>query len=131
MPKEIVVSDDNATIVHQIQHALEAEGYAVRTGFTGEEVISLVTDWMPNLLVLGHELADGDGFRVLESLHSRSVTPALPVMMVTGHIEKEDVIRGWKFGVIDYNSKRGDALPNLIPEMIIKIGRIFKSIEDL
>jgi two-component system, OmpR family, phosphate regulon response regulator PhoB len=45
------------------------------------------------------------GFELLQQLREIRAMPTLPILMLTGSVEEEDVVRGFELGVNDYMTK--------------------------
>jgi len=99
----ILVVDDEPTIVAVVRERLEREGCTVEAVASGEEVLARVEADPPDLVVLDVMLPGIDGFEVLRRL--RSAGCKAPVIMLTARDEDVDKIVGLELGADDYLAK--------------------------
>ena len=64
----VLVVDDEPNIVDVIAMALKFQGFAVESAGTGQEAISQVAEFKPDLIVLDVMLPDMEGFDVAKRL---------------------------------------------------------------
>ncbi len=91
MPLRILLAEDERTISRLIKQVLSSAGHEVTGVQTcGEAIEKLRTDSF-DLVLLDLNLADGDGFRVVEALqaHPRPASHP-PVVLMTGEHHFED-----------------------------------------
>ncbi len=100
---EILVVDDERSILESLQDILEDEGYAVRCVESGEEALKIVEESPPDLVLLDIWLPGMDGMEVLARL--RKTQPALPVIMISGHGTIELAVKAVKLGAFDFLEK--------------------------
>jgi len=100
---EILVVDDERSILESLRDILEDEGYSVRCVESGEEALRLVEESPPDLVLLDIWLPGLDGMKVLERL--RQEHPTLPVVMISGHGTIELAVRAVKLGAFDFLEK--------------------------
>jgi len=96
----ILVVEDDPAIRRGLVDALGFAGHEVRTVDDGAEVMPLVTDWLPDLVLLDVMLPGLDGLSVLGCL--REEHPRLPVIMVTARGSEDDRVAGLSGGADDY-----------------------------
>ncbi|MDX1933333.1 MAG: PAS domain S-box protein [Capsulimonadales bacterium] len=117
-PVVLVVEDDqNASEL--LTHHLQMAGYEVRRTGSGPEAIALANEARPAVITLDVQLAEGDGWTVLETLKKTDATRNIPVFIVS-IIEDRD--RALALGVVDTFTK-----PIVKERLLEAIGR---SIEE-
>lgn len=79
-----MVVDDEEDLRRIISRMLSAQGEVIEAGDTAEAVRLLKT-CKPDLLLLDVTLPDGSGLEVLKE--ARAISPALPVLMLTGMLD--------------------------------------------
>ncbi len=101
-PKILLVDDDpdNLKIVKRL---LEKEGYLVESATSGQQGLSLLDSYRPDLVLLDVNMPGMDGLETIQLLKNRENTAA--VVFVTANTATEDVIRGLDAGALDYISK--------------------------
>lgn len=106
MHKQLVlVIDDEATIVRLLRATLESNGYAVASCNHGREVLSILNDQRPDLVILDVAMPEMSGFEVLRSIRSSSQSPGVPVIMLTARTGDLDKLQGFQNGGDDYVTK--------------------------
>jgi DNA-binding response OmpR family regulator len=98
----IAVIDDERHIRELLSLALGHRGYEVRCAADGAAGLTLVREWLPDLIVLDVMMPKASGIELLPAL--RHVTDA-PVVMLSARGEVEDKIEGLAHGADDYLSK--------------------------
>jgi DNA-binding response OmpR family regulator len=81
--KQIVVLDDEKSILDLMEIALEEEGYNV-IAINHYEPMEFFMDFDPKLILLDIRLSDGYGHHLCEDLKANPVTSAIPVILVSG-----------------------------------------------
>ena len=79
----IFVADDEAATLDALRFMLTCAGYRVATFASGSELLAVVTDALPGLILLDHVMPGLDGLQVCGQLSARGVTA--PVILITGH----------------------------------------------
>ncbi|RUM89381.1 MAG: sigma-54-dependent Fis family transcriptional regulator [Thermodesulfatator sp.] len=100
---EILVVDDEPSILESLRDILEDEGYGVRCVESGEEALRLAEERAPDLVLLDVWLPGIDGIEVLRRL--REIQPTLPVIMISGHGTIEMAVKAVKLGAFDFLEK--------------------------
>jgi two-component system OmpR family response regulator len=98
-----LVVDDEASIVTLISMALRYEGWEVETATTGEEALTKVRNFQPDVAVLDIMLPDLDGMQVLSRLRDERFM--LPVLFLTALDSVDDRVKGLTAGGDDYVTK--------------------------
>ena len=83
MGARIVVVDDNIANLTFITFLVEAFGHTVLPASNGEEALGLVTDSMPDLVLLDLQMPVMDGFETLRLLRQNPMLDGIPVVAVT------------------------------------------------
>ena len=98
----LLIEDDSAT-ARSISLMLKSEGFNVYTTDLGEEGIDLSKVYDYDIILLDLNLPDMSGFEVLRSLRAAKVQT--PTLILSGHADVEDKIKGFGFGADDYMTK--------------------------
>lgn len=115
MQKKILIIEDDDFFRGLIGKKLLFEEFDVYMASNGEEGISKLKEHKPDLVLLDMLLPSMDGFEVLTKIKEDSTTVAIPVIIASNLVEKEDVDRALKMGAVDYMIKS-----QYTPEMIIE-----------
>ena len=105
---EILVVDDDATIVKLLQLVLGQAGFVVRSANSGEDGLRMAMQRTPDLAILDVMLPGIDGYAVCRRLRQNSPTALMPILMLTGQGETRDKLAGFEAGADDYLTKPFD-----------------------
>jgi two-component system response regulator RegA len=105
--KSLLVLDDDAPLRNRLGRALESRGFEVTLVGSVSEALEAVKASPPAFAVLDMRLEDGNGLKVVESLHERR--PDAKAVMLTGYGNIATAVAAVKAGAVDYLSKPADA----------------------
>lgn len=105
---EVLVVDDDASILGLVSEVLEDDGYVVMTASSGEAAIDLLKNNQYALVMSDIRLPGINGVEVLE--HVKRVSPRTNVIMITSHASLDTSIDAIKHGAYDYLLKPFDDL---------------------
>ncbi len=103
--RTIMVVDDDPDIVTIVKTILEVKGYVVQSASSGQEVLSLLKEQKPDLIILDVMMPQMDGLEVLTRLKGNPATSSIPVILLTAKVQYEDVLGGYKLGADYYITK--------------------------
>lgn len=106
--KKILVIEDDAMLVEQLQLVLQLERYEVDLATTGEEALSQITAFGPDLILCDILIPKPDGREILQWLRSKPEYAHLPFIFLTALGEKSDIRTGMNTGADDYLCKPVD-----------------------
>jgi DNA-binding response OmpR family regulator len=101
---EILVVDDEASVVEVVALYLKREGYNVRTAKDGREALNSIEQYPPDLVVLDLMLPKVAGMEIMRRLRDDPTTNT-PVIMLTARSQETDRIYGLEMGADDYMVK--------------------------
>jgi len=102
--ENILVVDDEASVVEVISLYLKREGFNVRTARDGREALNAIQDDPPSLVVLDLMLPKIAGMEIMRRLRDDPITNT-PVIMLTARSQETDRIYGLEMGADDYMVK--------------------------
>jgi DNA-binding response OmpR family regulator len=100
----ILVVDDEASVVEVISLYLKREGFNVRTARDGREALDAIQQNPPALVVLDLMLPKVAGMEIMRRLRDDPTTNT-PVIMLTARSQETDRIYGLEMGADDYMVK--------------------------
>jgi DNA-binding response OmpR family regulator len=103
--QQILVVDDDRSIVKVVRGYLEQAGYLVQTAYDGESALHALRSQKPDLLVLDLMLPDRDGWEITRIIRADPLLGATPIIMLTARVEDTDKIVGLELGADDYITK--------------------------
>lgn len=106
MSKRILVVDDEEAIRKLLQVRFVREGYKVQVAEDGKKALSVAKDFDPEVVVTDIKMPGLDGFQLIEEFRKQGFE--CPVIVITGHGEKECAIEAIHKGAFDYLEKPFD-----------------------
>jgi len=101
---DILVVDDEASVVEVVSLYLKREGFRVRVARDGRQALEAVRQQLPALVVLDLMLPEIDGLAILRALRADTAVN-VPVIMLTARQQETDRIYGLELGADDYVTK--------------------------
>ncbi|HID89710.1 MAG TPA: response regulator, partial [Anaerolineae bacterium] len=101
-PPVILVVEDDPDVANLIRYHLEAAGFQVEIAATGQEALQMAREVDPALITLDLLLPDINGLAVLQQLKADPETTAIPVVVVSVVLSKEESLR---LGAVGYVTK--------------------------
>lgn len=98
---DILVVDDEASVVEVVSLYLKREGFQVRVARDGEQALQAITQHRPALVVLDLMLPKIDGLEIMRRLQDEPGR-TVPVIMLTARRQETDRIYGLELGADDY-----------------------------
>ena len=103
---KILVVDDEPRNVKILQIQLHSRGYTVLTAGDGAEALEIVTDEMPDLILLDINMPKVDGFEVVARVRADKRTEFIPIIMITAMRDtQENRIKAVEVGADDFIEK--------------------------
>lgn len=97
--------DDNPKNLQILSAVLYKEGHTIVFASNGKQAIEIAQNQSPDLILLDINLPDIDGFDVCRKLKNNPLTKDIPIIFITGRIETEDIVLGFRVGAVDYITK--------------------------
>lgn len=101
----VLVVDDSEFDRKVFGAVLEEELYDLVLSNGCVEALAVLEMTLPDLILLDMDMPEIDGLQTLQRLKANSRLASIPVMMVTGHSERDVVLRCLKAGAIDFTVK--------------------------
>ena len=98
---DVLVVDDEASVVEVVSLYLKREGFQVRIARDGEEALQSIAQSRPALVVLDLMLPKVDGLEIMRRLQDEP-GQTVPVIMLTARRQETDRIYGLELGADDY-----------------------------
>lgn len=105
MPKQILIVDDEPSIIVALQFLMEQNGYKTIVAFSGEEAMEAVAQHRPDLILLDIMLPVVDGFEVCQRVRENPEWKDIRIVMVTALGSEVNVTKGLDLGADAYITK--------------------------
>lgn len=103
--KQALIVDDDPIIRIIMKKLLQGADFEVIEAATAAEGLQACDHKIPNVILLDVQLPDLSGFEVCQRLRNYYTKQELPILMVTGTVESEDVAYSFSVGANDFVSK--------------------------
>ena len=97
----ILVVDDEPITIRMLNNVLKTR-YQVQFAITGEEALAAVGAQPPELILLDIGLPGIDGYEVCRLLRDNPATREIPVIFLTRHDQRKEILHGFDVGGKDY-----------------------------
>jgi CheY-like chemotaxis protein len=101
----VLVVDDNEDNLQIMSRILLGRGFEVRTARDGKSALRSLEQQLPDVVLLDIMMPEMDGIEVLDRIRANPQSASLPVILVTGKGQDEDVLAGYKYGADYYITK--------------------------
>ncbi|MDO4189136.1 MAG: response regulator [Lachnospiraceae bacterium] len=102
--KIVMVVDDTPSNLQQAMEVLQ-DKYKVMPVKSGVAALAALDKFVPDLILLDIEMPEMDGFETLRNIKSREELEKVPVIFLTSHADKENEIKGFNCGAVDFIMK--------------------------
>jgi DNA-binding NtrC family response regulator len=110
----VLLVDDEEEFVSTLAERLELRGFQPFVAYSGESALEAFAEKEFHVVLLDLMMPGIGGLDVLKQM--KSISPDMPVILLTGHGASESGIEGMKYGAFDYLMK-----PVNIKELIEKM----------
>lgn len=117
----MLVVEDDQDIAELVAHHLHKAGYASEIMTSGADVMPVVRERPPALVVLDLMLPGRNGLDVCRSLRADPRTSSVPIIMLTARTDETDRIVGLELGGDDYVTK-----PFSPKELVARVGAVLR-----
>jgi len=101
----ILIVDDIAKNIQVLGNMLRQEGYSISFTTSGKQALEMVLSDTYDLILLDIMMPEVDGFEVCRRLSEIPESKAIPVIFLTAKTDKDDLLRGFDVGAVDYVTK--------------------------
>jgi DNA-binding response OmpR family regulator len=105
MPKEILIVDDEPSIVVPIQFLMEQQGYNVLVAGNGEDALDIIYKYKLDLILLDIMLPRIDGYEVCEIVRLDPRYRGIKIIFLTAKGREVEIAKGLALGADAYITK--------------------------
>ena len=89
----VIMADDEPDILELLAHLLNRHGYSVESTTDGEQVLELINQKRPDVILLDVHMGDTDGSELCKKLKRTDASKNIPVVMVSSDSNLEQIAR--------------------------------------
>ena len=112
----VLVVDDQQANVRMVGALLTRSGYQVLPATSGVEGLELARGRKPDVVLLDMRMPGMDGFEVMAAMRADPDIRDLPVIFLTADNDRDNLVRAFESGAIDYVTK-----PFVAEELIARV----------
>ncbi len=119
--RPILIIEDDEAISALLKYLLEREGYVVTALLDGAEAQNYILsgEYFPSLILLDILLPSIDGYDLLKLINETELWSSIPLIILSGRSQEEDIVRAFRLGADDYVTK-----PFRVNELVARIHRL-------
>ena len=121
--KKLLIIDDSRDLLNAMNIFLEAKGYIVKTDTSCMDIINIVKEFDPDLVMLDVFLSSEDGREICKNMRSYSETKHLCIILLSGSVSALSNYQD--YGADDYIEKPFD-----INDLLKKIESVLNSCNE-
>jgi len=121
MLANVLLVEDEKSIITLIKYNLEKEGFKVFCAETGEDALKIIKEKTLDVVILDWMLPDVSGIEVCRQIKKDKKLKNIPVLILTAKGEPDDKIKGLEVGADDYVTK-----PFNNKELLLRIKSLIK-----
>ena len=125
MAKEILIVDDEPSIVIPIQFLMEQQGYSVIVAENGEDALDIIHKYKPDLVLLDIMLPGIDGYEVCEIVRLNPKYRHIKIIFLTAKGREVEIAKGMALGADAYITK-----PFSNAEVVEKVKELLADINE-
>jgi two-component system, sensor histidine kinase and response regulator len=101
----ILIVDDNTKNIQVIALTLRQYNYIILIATNGKDAVEMVERKRPDLVLLDIMMPGMDGYEACRIIKSKKENENIPVIFLTALNEKDNIVRGFEAGGVDYITK--------------------------
>lgn len=117
--KKILLIEDDAVLREMYQDKFLKEKFDVQTAVDGQEGLSKIKSFLPDVIILDLLMPKVSGFDVLKSIKDDQVLNKIPMIVLTNiFADAEDLVKNWG---VDYLLLKANSTPEEVLDRIKQI----------
>ena len=125
MPKEILIVDDELSIVVPIQFLMQQQGYNVIVAENGHDALDMIYKYNPDLVLLDIMLPGIDGYEVCEIVRLNPKLRDVKIIFLTAKGREVEIAKGLTLGADAYITK-----PFSNAELVAEVKTVLDNINE-
>lgn len=100
--KKILIVEDDQFLLEMYSAKLKGSGFLVEIAQNGEQALSHIKEFNPDLILLDIVIPKMDGFEVLRQIRENPANKGIKVIVLSNLGQQSEVERGMSLGADDY-----------------------------
>lgn len=117
-----LIVDDDTFLVSLYKKMGEETGMDLRTASSGEEALTMLVDFVPDIIALDMSMAGLSGVDTLKAIRAKNLAPNAKVIILSNTNEDDAVVEAKGLGVEHFIVK-ASLLPSQVMEELAKIAK--------
>ena len=105
MSSKVLIADDEPNIVVSLEFLMKQKGYDVRVVHAGDEVLRVVGEFVPDLVLLDVMMPRISGYEVCQKLRENPAWCDIKIIMLSAKGREVEVSKGLAMGADAYVTK--------------------------
>jgi two-component system, OmpR family, alkaline phosphatase synthesis response regulator PhoP len=105
MPRKVLIAEDETNILASLEFLMCKDGYEVRVTMRGDEVLSTIRDFQPDLILLDVMLPRRNGFELCADIRANTDWRAMKIIILSAKGRDAEMQRGLDAGADAYVTK--------------------------
>ena len=119
----ILIADDDANVHQSLNAYFKREGYQIISAYDGEEALTYIKKYRPDMVILDIMMPKLDGLNVCRETRKDS---NVPIIMLTAKTDEFDKLLGLELGADDYITK-----PFSPREVVARIKAVLRRMHEM
>lgn len=103
--RRLLLIDDDPNLILLVKDYLEFQGYDVLTATNGQDALSVLEDYIPDMIICDIMMPEMDGYTLVEKIRQKPRTSWIPVLFLSAKGQTQDRVRGLNIGADVYMVK--------------------------
>ena len=103
--RRLLLIDDDPNLILLVKDYLEFQGYNVLTATNGQDALSVLEDYIPDMIICDIMMPEMDGYTLVEQIRQKPRTSWIPVLFLSAKGQTQDRVRGLNIGADVYMVK--------------------------
>lgn len=112
--KKVLIAEDDIQLHHIYKIKMKAAGFDIRIVKNGEEVMAILSEFKPDVIVLDLLMPKKDGYQTLEEIKKDPKFKNIPILVTSNLSRPFEIDRVQQMGATDYIVKSNISLEELI-----------------
>ncbi|MCQ2592384.1 MAG: response regulator [Treponema sp.] len=91
--KSCILLVDDSALQHRISKNILEPKYAVKIAMSAKQATEAIQERVPDLIILDYDMPEMDGYKFLKILRENAATATIPVIFLTGIVDKEHIAK--------------------------------------